>query len=81
MDAARQVSFREFSLAMERFGLDKPDTRYGMELTDLAEWVPSTGFGVFQSVLDGGGRGMAIAAPGGGQKHSRQAAKRARKGS
>jgi aspartyl-tRNA synthetase len=60
-----------WSEAMERFGLDKPDTRYGMELTDLAEWVPSTGFGVFQSVLDGGGRVMAIAAPGGGKKISR----------
>ena len=57
--------------AMERFGVDKPDTRYGMELTDLAEWVPQSGFGVFQSALDTGGRVMAIAAPGGGKAISR----------
>ncbi len=57
--------------AMERFGLDKPDTRYGMELTDIAEWVGQSGFGVFQSALEKGGRVMAIAVAGGGEAISR----------
>jgi aspartyl-tRNA synthetase len=57
--------------AMNRFGLDKPDTRYGMELKDLAEWVPASGFKVFESVLEAGGRVMAISVPGGGKAISR----------
>ncbi|MDA1266336.1 MAG: aspartate--tRNA ligase, partial [Planctomycetota bacterium] len=57
--------------AMERYGLDKPDTRFGMELTCLAEWVPQSGFGVFQAALAAGDRVMAIAAPGGGKAISR----------
>ena len=35
--------------AMERFGSDKPDTRFGMEITDLSDLVQSCGFGVFTS--------------------------------
>jgi aspartyl-tRNA synthetase len=56
---------------MNRFGSDKPDVRFGMELVDLADWVPSCEFGVFQSALDSGGRVMAIRVPGGGQRISR----------
>tara|TARA_R110002126_G_scaffold66038_9_gene167970 strand:+ start:3502 stop:5319 length:1818 start_codon:yes stop_codon:yes gene_type:complete len=57
--------------SMERYGSDKPDTRFGMELKDLADWVPVSGFGVFQSVLEGGGRVMAICVEGGGAAISR----------
>ncbi|HKX45258.1 MAG TPA: aspartate--tRNA ligase, partial [Planctomycetota bacterium] len=60
-----------WSEAMNRFGVDKPDTRFGMELVDLAPWVPSSGFGVFASALEAGGRVLAIAVPGGGQAVSR----------
>jgi aspartyl-tRNA synthetase len=52
--------------AMERFGSDKPDLRFAMELVDLAPlWaaVPS-GFRVFDETLAGGGRVKAIVAPG-----------------
>ena len=51
----------------ERFGSDKPDLRYGMELVDLAETFESTGFNAFAGVLASGGRIKAICAPGGGQ--------------
>ncbi len=49
-----------------RFGSDKPDLRYGMELVDLAGTFAGTGFNAFASVLAAGGRIQAIAAPGGG---------------
>jgi aspartyl-tRNA synthetase len=51
--------------AMERYGSDKPDTRYGMELVDLAEWVPTCDFQVFQGTLDRGGRVMGLCVKGG----------------
>ncbi len=41
--------------AMNRFGSDKPDTRFGMELTDVSETVKGCGFGVFTSALEAGG--------------------------
>jgi aspartyl-tRNA synthetase len=47
-----RLSYKE---AMLRYGLDKPDVRFGMELTDLSTALKQTGFGVFRSVLDDGG--------------------------
>ncbi|MCM1327092.1 MAG: aspartate--tRNA ligase [Bacteroidales bacterium] len=41
--------------AMDRFGSDKPDTRFGMELTDVSETVADCGFAVFTSALETGG--------------------------
>ena len=41
--------------AMDRYGSDKPDTRFGMELTDVSEVVKDCGFGVFTSALENGG--------------------------
>jgi aspartyl-tRNA synthetase len=41
--------------AMLRFGSDKPDTRFGLEIADLADAVKDTEFRVFKGVLDGGG--------------------------
>ncbi len=41
--------------AMNRFGSDKPDTRFGMELVDVSEVVAGCGFGVFTSALENGG--------------------------
>ena len=51
---------------LERFGSDKPDLRYGMELIDLAETFRATGFKAFASVLASKGRVKALVAPGGG---------------
>ena len=41
--------------AMDRYGTDKPDTRFGMELTDVSQTVEGCGFGVFTSALEQGG--------------------------
>ena len=41
--------------AMNRFGSDKPDTRFGMELVNVSETVAGSGFGVFTSALENGG--------------------------
>ena len=42
--------------AMERFGSDKPDLRFGMELQDISEFVKGSDFKVFTSVLENGGQ-------------------------
>ena len=47
-----RLTWRE---AMERFGTDKPDTRFGMEIVDLSDLFGSTEFGVFASTLEHGG--------------------------
>lgn len=41
--------------AMDRFGSDKPDTRFGMELCDVSDVVKDCGFGVFTGALEAGG--------------------------
>ena len=48
--------------AMEKYGSDKPDTRFEMELVDLSETVKNCGFGVFTSAIEGGGSVRAITA-------------------
>ena len=50
--------------AMNRFGSDKPDTRFGMELQDVSEVVANCGFGVFTSALASGGSVRGINAKG-----------------
>jgi aspartyl-tRNA synthetase len=54
-----------FDEAIERFGSDKPDVRFGMELVDLAPALGAgSGFRVFDDALAAGGRVKAIVAPG-----------------
>lgn len=50
--------------AMDRFGSDKPDTRFGMELTDVSATVAGCGFGVFTGALANGGSVRGINAKG-----------------
>lgn len=50
--------------AMDIYGSDKPDTRYGMEITDLGDVFASTEFKIFRSILDGSGVVRAINAKG-----------------
>lgn len=58
--------------AMERFGSDKPDLRFGYELKDLASRVADSGFKVFTDVLAAGGRVMGIKIDGGSDTFSRK---------
>ena len=50
--------------AMDRFGSDKPDTRFGMELQNVSDVVKGCGFGVFTSALENGGSVRGINAKG-----------------
>lgn len=50
--------------AMDRFGSDKPDVRFGVELTDLSDVVANSGFAVFEKALTDGGNIRAINAKG-----------------
>ncbi|MBQ9798124.1 MAG: aspartate--tRNA ligase [Clostridia bacterium] len=51
-----------FADAMNRYGSDKPDTRFGMEIQDLSDVVKGCGFGVFTSAIENGGSVRAIVA-------------------
>lgn len=51
--------------AMDRFGSDKPDLRYGMELVDLTDMLGSCEFGIFRNAAADGGRIKAICVSGG----------------
>jgi aspartyl-tRNA synthetase len=50
--------------AIRRYGIDRPDIRFGMELVDLTEAVRSTGFNAFRTVIDAGGAVRGIVVPG-----------------
>jgi aspartyl-tRNA synthetase len=62
----RQVPFPRFTYraALDRFGSDKPDVRYGLELHDLGEVASGSGFRVFDETIGAGGRVVGLAAPG-----------------
>ncbi len=55
-----------YAEAMDRYGSDKPDLRFGMELVNIGDLAQKTDFGVFKSALAGGGLVKAICVPGGG---------------
>lgn len=52
----------KYTEAMECYGSDKPDTRFGMEITDLTDTVKNCGFGVFTSAIENGGTVRCITA-------------------
>jgi len=58
--------------AMDRFGSDKPDIRFGLELIDLSSIVENCGFKVFSDAVKNGGSVRAINAKGCGEKFSRR---------
>ncbi|AEP01858.1 aspartate--tRNA ligase [Weizmannia coagulans] len=58
--------------AVNRYGSDKPDTRFGMELVDVSEIVQNAGFKVFASAVTSGGQVKAINAKGAASKYSRK---------
>lgn len=57
---------------MERFGSDKPDMRFGMELVDIGDVGAASDFGVFKAVVESGGRVRGINAKGASEKYSRR---------
>ena len=57
---------------MERFGSDKPDLRFGMELVDIGDVAAECEFGVFKNVVDNGGRVRGINAKGAADQYSRR---------
>lgn len=65
----KRISWNE---AMDRYGSDKPDIRFGMELKDMQDAVKNAGFKVFDSTLENGGQVKAITVPGGATKYSRK---------
>ena len=58
MDVSLAVPFPEMTWheAMERYGSDKPDTRFGMELADVSDLVKDVDFQVFKGAIESGGR-------------------------
>ena len=58
--------------AMDRFGSDKPDTRFGMELRNVSDVVKGCGFGVFTGALENGGSVRGICVPGKGSMGRKQ---------
>ena len=58
--------------AMERFGCDKPDLRFGLELKDLSESLRGSEFQVFKSALEAGGVIKALTIPGGANYSRKQ---------
>ena len=64
VDITGSIPRMTYTDAMNRYGSDKPDTRYAMELYDLSETVKDCGFGVFTGALQGGGSVRGITAKG-----------------
>ncbi|HEX5466800.1 MAG TPA: aspartate--tRNA ligase [Candidatus Limnocylindrales bacterium] len=64
--AISRIPFPRFTYrqALDRFGSDKPDVRFGLELHDLGPVVAGSGFAVFERALTAGGRVFGLAAPG-----------------
>jgi aspartyl-tRNA synthetase len=61
-----------YSEVMRKYGSDKPDLRFGLEIVELTDWVGQTEFKVFQSTVAAGGKVRGINVPGGVEKFSRK---------
>lgn len=61
-----------YAEAMNRYGSDKPDTRFDMEIQDISDIVKDCGFGVFEGAVANGGSVRAIVIKGGAEKLSRK---------
>ncbi len=66
LDVALPLPRMKWIDAMNRYGSDKPDTRFGMELTDVSDTVKGCGFGVFTGALENGGSVRGLNAKGQG---------------
>ena len=61
-----------YTEAMDRFGSDKPDLRFGVELKDLSDIVKNSSFNAFSSTVQNGGLVKAVVAPNANEKFSRK---------
>ena len=61
-----------YKVAMEKYGSDKPDTRFGLELCDISDTVKNCGFKVFSGAVENGGSVRGINIKGGADKFSRK---------
>ncbi len=72
LDVPTPLPRMTYDEAMERFGHDAPDLRFGLEIVDLTDLAPKSQFGVFKSVAESGGRVRAICVKGGAEHYSRR---------
>ena len=72
IDLPRPFPRLKFADAMNRYGSDKPDTRFGMEICDVSELVKDCGFSVFSGAVQNGGSVRAIVAKGGAETLTRK---------
>ncbi|MFW6363268.1 MAG: aspartate--tRNA ligase, partial [Spirochaeta sp.] len=64
-----RLSYHE---AMNRYGSDKPDLRFDMEIQDFSSFAPNSGFSVFESVIENGGHIKVLRVPGGAEFSRKQ---------
>lgn len=62
----------KYAEAMLKYGSDKPDLRYGMEIVELSDWAPTTQFKVFQDAVAAGGKVRALCVKGAAETYSRK---------
>jgi aspartyl-tRNA synthetase len=72
IDLATPFPRMAYAEAMRRFGTDRPDLRFGMEILDWTEAAGRTEFGVFRSVVEGDGVVRGLVVPGAGEGTSRK---------
>jgi aspartyl-tRNA synthetase len=72
MDVRLPIKRMEYKEAMERYGSDKPDTRFGMEINDISDIAADCGFKVFKDAVEAGGSVRCICAKGNAEKFTRR---------
>jgi aspartyl-tRNA synthetase len=72
LDLELPIQKMTYAEAMDRYGSDKPDTRFGLEITDLSDLLKDSGFKVFSGAVEKGGSVRAINAKGCGEGLSRR---------
>jgi len=72
LEPPKQFGRMRYAEAMERYGIDRPDTRYGLELFDASDVFRGANFGITRAALEKGGRVRGIRVPGGAANVSRK---------
>ena len=70
IDLPRPFPRLTYAESMARYGCDRPDTRFGLELVDLSDFLKESSFKVFSGAIKNGGSVKAICVPGGNEKIS-----------